>query len=429
MSLGARDLLTRGIASAKAGEAKLARRYLERSLRMQPSTRQRVDALYWLAQLSESDDEKRGHLESVLQLEASHFAARRDLAILEGELSPSEIIQPDAPQAPAAPEMASLEERRYVCPNCGGRMKYQAETAQLTCSYCGFVAKVEEVRPAGKQVAEQDFIEALATAKGHIHPQATPTFTCGACGATYLLAPQALSLTCPHCGASYVIERTDSRSLVPPQGIVPFALSAEEAGRQLRDWLASEAVEGITDFGAIRGLYLPAWTFDISGDVPYQYQRQKGDRWVTENGAELLLYNDLPVAASQRLPATFLDEIHEFDLTHMKPYDSSHLAGWPAETYGISATEAAMAARWYVLERARDKAWDGTFGRVRGFRFSASNLLVSAYRLILLPIYLTRYRAGGERFPAMVNGQTGQVHGEKPRSGLGDFLRRLFGPG
>lgn len=427
MSEGARDLLTRGIASAKAGEADRARRYLERSLRMRPSTRQRVDALYWLAQLSPSEAEKREHLESVLQLEPSHFAARRDLAVLKGDLSASEVIDPNALRPPAAPETASLEEERYLCPNCGGRMVFQAGTQKLTCSYCGHQSTPGQAVQERAEVVESDFIEALATAKGHIHPQATPTFSCGACGATYLLAPEALSLTCPHCGAVYVVERTDPQSLVPPQGIVPFALTAGEAGRRLRSWLQVEGIQAPWSGQELRGLYLPAWTFDISGDAPYKYQRREGDRWVTEQGGELLLYNDLPVPASHRLPQVFVDEIHQFDLASMRPYDPSHLAGWPAETYQIDAAEAAMAARWHVLEQARAKAQAGVLGRVRGFHFSAPHLLVSAYRLILLPIWLTSYRVGGESYQVMINGQSGEVHAEKPPAGIGAFLRRLFG--
>ncbi len=194
----------------------------------------------------------------------------------------------------------------------------------------------------------------------------------------------------------------------------------------MRDWLSDQRVDQIDHFGSIRGLYLPIWTFDISGEAPFHYQRYDGEEWVPEKGSQLLLHNDLPIPASHRLPKYFADEVHEFDLSKLQPFDASKIAGWAAETYEIPARRAAMAARWHVIDEAREQARSKLFGRTRDFRLSATDLLIAAYRLALLPFWLTSYTREGKTFQAIVNGQTGNVRAETPDRGLVGWLKRLF---
>jgi hypothetical protein len=297
----------------------------------------------------------------------------------------------------------------------------------LTCRYCGYQASLARSLAEGADVFEEDFIQALATAKGHLHPQSMAVFECPACGAGYLLEPKMLSITCAHCGASYAIDTPQQVELIPPQGIVPFSISQGEAGRKLRDWLTDQGLAAVERLGEVRGLYLPVWTFDISGEAPYHFQRYNGNEWVDETGSQLLLFNDLPVVASHHLAKQFADNIHSFDLSQLEPYEQSQIAGWPAETYSIPPREAAMAARWYVVEQTKQKVRQTVFGRTRSLELRSPDLLISAYRLALLPFWLSSYVYQGTTYQAAINGQTGAVQAEKPDRGLGGWLRRLLG--
>ncbi|MGA9532369.1 MAG: hypothetical protein WBR18_06600 [Anaerolineales bacterium] len=426
MSDGARDLMVRGVASAKAGEANQARKYFNWCLREDPDDRQRVDAHYWLAKLSADDGERREHLIRVLQLEPTHYAARRDLAVLDGDLAAESLIDPNADQSARAAEPAPVEQRRFVCPQCGGRMTFETSSYQLTCSYCGHHAHLAEILAEGSAVEETDFIQALVTAKGHLHPVATPTLECEACGANYLLSPATMSLSCAHCGSTIVVDRSASKNLIPPQGVVPFAIDQATARRTLVQWLSDGDIHG-DSIGGLRGVYLPAWTFDLTGEAPYHFERYDGEEWVSESGSQIIVYNDLPVPASHTLPPSFKDCFFEFDLSALVGYDPSKLAGWPAETYQIPATDAAMAARWHVVEEAREKAQRSLYGRIRGFQLRSTGLLVAAYRLILLPFWLSGYSVGGMPYHVVINGQTGDVRGDQPASGMMGALRRLIG--
>lgn len=427
MSDSARDLLTRGIAAAKADEPEQAKKYLLWSLRNQPDDRQRVDALYWMARLT-AGEQRETYLLQVLQIEPTHYAARRDLAILKGELDEADVVDPLDPDKPQPPAQIDPQQRRFDCPQCGGHMEHDASQRRLLCRYCGYALSTIEAIQDGASVAEEDFIHALATAKGHLHPQSTAVVECEGCGASYLLEPNAISFTCAHCGSSYAVTDYKHKDLIPPQGVIPFSIERGQAGRRLRAWLDDQRINGVRYFGEIRGLYLPIWTFDVTGEAPYHYQRYDGEEWVNERGTELLLYNDLPVVASQRLPKHLADEIHSFDLSQMQSYDASQIAGWPAETYQLPARSAAMAARWFIVDRAKRQVKEKLYGRIRDLQLQSSALFISAYRLALLPFWLASYSYASEIYHAVINGQNGNVRAEQPLRGIGGWLRDLLDP-
>lgn len=421
----ARDQLVRGIASAKAGESDLARHYLQRALHLGPDQRQRADAHYWLAKLSEDPDEKRDHLTRVLQHEPTHYAARRDLALLDSRLEESDLIDPTEPE-PIEPPLPQITGQRYLCAQCGGRLGFDASSGRIRCNYCGYSKLVKRALRQGAAVAESDFIHALVTAKGHTHPQHNPTFTCRACGASYLLQPGTLSLTCPHCGTVYAVRRLNAKNLIPPQGIISFQITEDHARGRLRAWLDDRPSLNVEGVGQLQGVYLPAWTFDITGEVPYTYRERHADEAITRRGSRLVMRDDLPVAATHRLPKSLADEARNFDFSELQSYDPTLLAGWPAQTYEITATDAAMAARWQVLEDLRSNTEAELSRSVSDLRFRSAALVISAYRLVLLPFWLTGFRSLGGYHRAIVNGQTGAVRAETPSLGWWNRVRKFF---
>src|SRR5512146_759381 len=139
MSDDTRDLLVRGIAAFKAKEFGEARHYLEWLLHLDPPMDQRLDALMCLVEISHDPAEQRSLLEDALALDPADPRARRRLAILDGRLDPSQIVDPDhlpAAPAPLAPAAAETGARRFTCPNCGGRMVFTPDGQSLVCEYC-----------------------------------------------------------------------------------------------------------------------------------------------------------------------------------------------------------------------------------------------------------------------------------------------------
>ena len=207
MSESVRTLLVRGIAAAKTGQARdkeEARFYLEWVMRSTDATSdQKASAWLWLSQIEDDPAKKRDCLENVLASDPANVLARRGLAILEGRLKPDDIVDPNKPVEPvkpaAIPQPAGV--RRYVCPQCGGRLSYVADQRSLVCGYCGNRLQEQQALEQGALVGEEDFTIALATAQGH--RWALPverTLKCNGCGAMFTLPPLQVSGDCPFCG-------------------------------------------------------------------------------------------------------------------------------------------------------------------------------------------------------------------------------------
>jgi len=116
--------------------------------------------------------------------------------------------------------------------------------------------------------------------------------------------------------------------------------------------------------------------------------------------------------------------VNGFDLDGLVVYDSRYLADWPAETYQIPAANASLVARRQVLEEMRKQVTYGAFGQVKDVSVSSAGLIVEYFKLVLLPLWIGRYREADEEreYTVVVNGQTGGVTGERPARGL----RRLW---
>src|SRR6185295_8650113 len=126
-----RDLLILGIAAAKDGRRDEARRYLELCLLNDPQTDTRLQAWRYLAEVSDNTAEKRDYLDRVLAVDPTDGTARRALAILDGRLNPSDVVNPDRIAPGLAAHSVGVQTdgsspagaERLSCPRCGsGRM-------------------------------------------------------------------------------------------------------------------------------------------------------------------------------------------------------------------------------------------------------------------------------------------------------------------
>ncbi len=123
-------------------------------------------------------------------------------------------------------------------------------------------------------------------------------------------------------------------------------------------------------------------------------------------------------------------EVNYFRLNELLPYDPHYLADWPAEIYQISVADSSLVARRQAWEDARRIAANrAKMGQISNVTFSSSGIVIESFKLILLPIWVGGYRYQGEDYKLVVNGQTGNVRGERPRGGLRRLLDGILGDG
>jgi predicted RNA-binding Zn-ribbon protein involved in translation (DUF1610 family) len=445
-----KDLVDRAVIHIKAKEFESARRFLERALDVADDPETRARASWHLSQLTEDPAQKRGLLEDVLSYNRNNAEARRALAILLGKLKPEDVIDPDklAPQPEG--EVSPARADRFSCPNCGARMVFAPDGGSLLCENCGYRDPPLSLPPfsakmggaGGGSPEEQDFIVAMATAAGHRVPVAMHTFTCRGCGANFILPPEVISATCSYCGTPHVLDvkaarelppRGDSLVLLPPDAVIPFAFDREHAERLLSDWAREQRLPSGSRASVPRGIYLPVWAFDLNGEIPYraEIQVQEGNQTVVRviNDTYPVLYNDVAVPASRKLETLLDAALPAYRIGDAAAYDPRYLADWPAEVYDITMSDASLEARARSVRRMQRQLGEYLQTQYDGYTtFTTSSAILSAesFKLVLVPAWITTYRADARLRQALVDGQTGSVHGEESSKSPLDWLGRLF---
>lgn len=413
------DLLREAILNIKAKEFAAARRYLERALEMADDWDTRVQASFYMSQVVDDPREKRKYLEDALAINPTHAEARKMLAILDGKLKPEDIVNPDALPAQSR-EMQDAQADRFTCPKCGSRMVFDADGRTLYCESC----RREQALGSGAPQNEQDFILAMATGQGHRKPVATKTFRCQGCGAQFLLPPEVISETCAYCGSVYVVAGT--RDLVEPDSIVPMAFNQHEAAVRLVKWVEKHKISPEGKVQAPRGLYLPVWTFDIMGNVPWNGTVYRDKREVPVSGEKMVSFDDIVIYSTPKLSELLPKIIKGYALGSAAAYDPRYLAGWPAEIYQTPMADASLNARKQAVERIRDSIYDEV-NSVRDLHYSTSNLATLSFKLVLVPIWVTEYTLEGRTYRVIINGQSGLVYGETASHGILGWLEDVLG--
>jgi predicted RNA-binding Zn-ribbon protein involved in translation (DUF1610 family) len=442
MDEGTYDLLSRGRAAAKAGDPQEARFFLEWLLRIAPeSSADRSEALYWLSEIASDPAEKRSLLEDILALDPGDSRARLKIALLDRRIQPGEIVDPDRLPAedPSSPiSVIDRDAQRFTCPQCGGRLSYTPDGQSLACDYCDSRPRWESQSPGNlvEPVAPDDFLLSMATGKAQLRPVATQITACQGCGAEFLIPPQQISAVCPYCASAYVLQHAEERSLTPPGAVIPFRVNAAAASGGLSDWLAGNRLEPDRQLERPQGVYLPAWTFCMGGCLRWRgYRRQdtqEDDGWgnntrrVLEDGTYPVVTSPVLIPAAARQQKLFTRLFPGYRLEEKVPYDPRYLVDWLAETYQFTAAQASLVARQQTLAWGKGEIQALNQGEYENLQVDSLGLTVETVQLILLPVWLVRYTVEGEDYPAVVNGQTGEVQAESPRQGIGGWLRRLL---
>jgi hypothetical protein len=437
----AKELLRSGIIEAKAGSKESARRYLDRAIYMSGSSEVLAEAWYWMGEVTDDPVEKRKALENCLANDMRHARARRALAIVDGKLKADEVVNPD--KLPAVPNgQRKADADRFMCPKCGGRMSFAPDGQTLVCDYC---TRGQALGVKPQEAKEEDFIVAMATARGHGKPLQEQVFHCNGCGAEFILPPNQISASCAYCASPHVVSLEKTKDLLAPDGIIPHAFNQKRAIKLLVDWVEGNGFKPEKQVELPRGLYLPLWTFDVGGGIDYTYEVVEseneafGGRGQTHTARFSdqypVMVNDLPLPASKKPSAVFLRLIASFDMASIKPYDPRFLADWPAEIYDVPMADASLDARSQVYKKYKNDL-PHLINNSNIVHTSSANLAIDSFKLNLLPVWMTEFPFDGREHLVLINGQNGVVSSDildktqkedKESGGLMGFLADLLG--
>lgn len=336
----------------------------------------------------------------------------------------------------------TIEEHRFPCDTCGSDLRFEPGEDQLVCDHCGNTRAIESGPwSRSEAVVELDLVSALRAGKGTAEMEETRTSTCPNCGARTEFDAAVHAKECPFCATPVVTDTGTSRQ-IKPAAVLPFVLDEGEARAAMTGWLGSLwfAPNGLMEYARkgrkMSGVYTPCWTFDADTQSTYRGQRgtvyherrtvmRNGKRetinvpkvrWRSVSGQVARFFDDVLVVASTALPDRFRHGLIHWDLTRLEPYQPEFLAGFRAEAYTIELEDAFGEAR-DIMDRQilRDIKFDigGDRQRVDDVDTRLSDM---TFKHILAPVWIAAYKFRGRSFRFVVNGQTGQVTGERPWS-------------
>jgi ribosomal protein L37AE/L43A len=340
--------------------------------------------------------------------------------------------------APKPESVEKAQAKTYKCPNCGANLAYDVSAGGIACEYCGYTAPVQSVH-VGKTADEFEFtLETISQAERGWGVQ-RQVLHCDSCGAALSIPLGALTNTCPFCASNQVNVTTSLDETLRPRFLIPFKIKPEQIKNITADWLGKGWFHPgeLRSNAALRrfnGVYLPFWTFDTQ--VQAQWHAQVGykktvrhynsreKRWETrtkiewrwENGSVHLSIDDYLISGSspKHINQRILQGIYPYQISGLVAYEPDYLAGWQAQAYETTLTEAWQNAKAAIREQAKETCYeDIPTSHVRNFSMTA-DFADESWRYILLPVYLATYKYEGKAFQVMVNGQTGAVAGQKP---------------
>lgn len=325
---------------------------------------------------------------------------------------------------------------RYACPQCGAPTRFDVAAGGVACEHCGYqaAARAEQV---GRQAQEKEFtLDILAESRqgwGLTRRQ----LHCDACGAELEVAENALTATCPFCASNQVNLRQAPGDHLRPGYLAPFTVQPADCQRLAREWLGRgwyhpKTLANSAVLQPFAGIYLPFWTFSAQVDASWRAEvgHERTERyydasskthrtrtrieWRWENGQVSAGYQDLLVQGSSHISRILLQRIQPFNLNSLATYSPDYLAGWQAQVYDIPLETGWDEGKSQMRELSKKQCYqDIHSSHVRNFSMTA-DFGDEAWRFILLPVYLTAYRYDQRVFQVLVNGQTGQIAGQKP---------------
>ena len=333
-------------------------------------------------------------------------------------------------------EVAALE--KHECPACGAQAEWNAGTQKLACPFCGTESPYRLDRETGK-VVEVDLVATLRAlpddARGWHEERRS--VQCQSCRAVMVFEAARVGQNCEFCGSPALVDYTEIKAPIRPQGVLPFRIDTSRVRETIRGWWRSKwfapgrlAKTALVD--TVRSIYVPYWTFDAQVHCPwdaeagyYYYvpvptkkgvRMERRTRWEPASGVVDTFFDDEAVPGTQGLPLKLLRQIEPFPTGDVVAYDTAFLSGHVVEHYKVVLLDAARHGQDQMNARLEQLCAQQVPGDTcRNLRIHP-DYSQRTFKHVLVPVWVLSYDYGRRAFRVVVNGYTGTIAGEYPKS-------------
>lgn len=327
--------------------------------------------------------------------------------------------------------------QQIQCETCRGHMSWDAGVGKLRCAACGAVRAVEAQGP----IFEHGLEEGLSKPRGRLGVGGRHV-RCQECGAVVEFGAGTTAARCSFCDSPSVLSGDARSDHLQPESLIPFAIGRDAALAAFKAWLGKRWFQPMdlgdqASISELRGVYVPYWTFSTdvtsswSADSGYHYQvtetgkdaqgqpvqRQvQKTRWEPSAGTRFDHWDEHLVCASAGLPEGLVQGIGDFETGGLVSYEPDYLQGFLAESYAVELRDAWARGQSEIrAEQSRRCAADVPGDTHRDLRAS-HRFEQTTFKHVLLPVWIAAFRYRDTVYRFLVNGQSGTVAGQTPRS-------------
>ena len=337
----------------------------------------------------------------------------------------------------------TIARQKFACPACGAEAIWNPAKQALVCPFCGTTSPAKLDADTGG-IIEHDLVAALRSIGDDKRGwQAEKRYVkCQSCQAISVLDRERQAQRCDFCGSAQLVPYEQNKDIFRPESVLPFKVSEDRARDGIRAWygrlwLAPSALKRRALTDTVKGIYLPYWTFDAHVDATWtaeaghyyytsetytdssgrtQTRQVQHVRWEPASGRLQHFFDDDLVCASVGVHGDLLRGIEPFPTKELMAYDAGYVAGWLVERYQIDLVSAAKASRDAMDAQLRQMCASQIPGDTYRNLEVRANYSGQTFKHILAPVWLLSYNYGARAFQAVMNGVTGAIQGEYPKS-------------
>ncbi len=339
--------------------------------------------------------------------------------------------------------------KQFPCVKCGGPLVFMPGSTHLKCPYCNTENDIPIDKDDKSYLTEHDYLKALQDEEAHQQTDsAYPTqdvVRCTYCGANTTISERKTSDLCPYCAHPLAMTNL-SKVRLNVQALLPFQINSDKAVDIYRNWVKSRWFAP-NDFKwratrgeAMKGIYMPYWTYDAiatsyytgqRGDVYYvtqmvpvtvngrtqmQAQQVPRIRWTRVSGNVQVGFDDILIPAAKSVPPEIQDGLKPWNLQKLAPFRREFLAGFVTETYQVELKDGFGLAKERMQPHIMGAIQQDIGGDQQRVDSQKTQYAKVTFKHILLPVWLSAYAYGGETYRFTINAQTGEVSGNRPYS-------------
>ena len=337
----------------------------------------------------------------------------------------------------------------YKCPACTGPLHFVGSSGLLECDYCGTKYEIEQMEALSNKVKDdvEKSEKADKTKKEDdgVVPEGYQALTCSACGAELFCDETTVATSCPYCGNPTIIPSKFTQSRLPDV-IIPFKMDKQAAISTLKEFykgkkLLPNTFKDENHIEEIKGVYVPFWlfsgkskfdaVFECTDDETYTRGNERIiiTKYYQETRSGEVTFRNVPVDASVKMDNAQMDSIEPYDYKDLKPYSSSYLPGFLAESYDDEEETCKVRAEGRIKETAEEGASNDVRNHddVETKSFNCE-MTESDVKYAFLPVWMLSTKWKDQNFLFAMNGQTGKVAGKLPVDKVkkGFLIFRIF---